>query len=279
MSQTSALAWIRFLRLPAVLTVPGDVLVGAALVGAQASLTQVVSVCAAYLFGMALNDVVDFPSDCKHRPERPLPKGEIPKQKALSVCGLLALLAFFSNPGLPVAFLLLLISAYTVYKDNYAALARVLMGFCRGLALWIGAGSPPHAPPTLLIAMGLWIALITWITFLADNENREIPLVRRQTFGLTVLWYFAPAVGLGLSVEPSFMSFLPWLVLVWIGTQNFRTIKQQGFLAPKNTGVWLSMLIPLQSCFLFSFGHEGLATGVLLLYPCLKWSIQKIQIS
>ncbi|PWG12888.1 hypothetical protein DF268_14540 [Streptomyces sp. V2] len=79
---------LRLVRAPAALSVPGDVLAGAAaarnpwhprVLGATAS-----SVCM-YWAGMALNDYADATVDAVERPDRPVPSGRVPRRTALAV--------------------------------------------------------------------------------------------------------------------------------------------------------------------------------------------------
>lgn len=68
------------MRLPAVLTVPGDVFVGAAMAGRRIgprALVLTVSSSCLYLAGMALNDWADREVDGRQRPDRPIPSGRV----------------------------------------------------------------------------------------------------------------------------------------------------------------------------------------------------------
>ena len=73
-------AWAELLRLPALFTVPGDALAGAAAAGARpgrrTALAVGTSLCL-YQAGMALNDWADREEDAVARPHRPLPSGRI----------------------------------------------------------------------------------------------------------------------------------------------------------------------------------------------------------
>lgn len=67
-------------RLPAVLSVPGDVLLGAAMSGRRTggrTLLLTGSSSLLYLAGMALNDWADREVDARERPERPIPSGRV----------------------------------------------------------------------------------------------------------------------------------------------------------------------------------------------------------
>ncbi|PAZ15765.1 prenyltransferase, partial [Streptomyces sp. SA15] len=82
------------LRLPAALSVPGDVLAGAvASVGTPRPRTvaTMASSVALYWAGMALNDYADATVDAVERPERPVPSGRVARSTALATaCGLTA---------------------------------------------------------------------------------------------------------------------------------------------------------------------------------------------
>jgi hypothetical protein len=82
-------------RLPAVLSAPGDPLLGAAASGAQrspaATAALLASSCCLYLGGMALNDYADREVDAVERPTRPIPSGRVTPRFALGLgSGLLA---------------------------------------------------------------------------------------------------------------------------------------------------------------------------------------------
>ncbi|MZG15114.1 prenyltransferase, partial [Streptomyces sp. SID5914] len=73
-------AWAELLRLPALFTVPGDALAGAAAAGARPgprTLLAIGSSLCLYEAGMALNDWADRAEDAAERPHRPLPSGRI----------------------------------------------------------------------------------------------------------------------------------------------------------------------------------------------------------
>ncbi|MET9082817.1 SCO3242 family prenyltransferase [Streptomyces sp. NPDC004237] len=77
-------------RAPAALSVPGDVIAGAASVGRPTDIRTLgivgSSVCL-YWAGMALNDYADATVDAVERPERPVPSGRVPRRAALGVAG------------------------------------------------------------------------------------------------------------------------------------------------------------------------------------------------
>ena len=89
MSPVDGRGVIALLRLPSVLTVPGDSLVGAAWSSEPVALRQAAPLAAAssllYLAGMALNDYADRQVDARERPHRPIPSGRIAPGFALGL--------------------------------------------------------------------------------------------------------------------------------------------------------------------------------------------------
>ncbi|NEC73471.1 UbiA family prenyltransferase, partial [Streptomyces rochei] len=80
------------LRLPALFTVPGDALAGAAATGARPgrrTLLAIGSSLCLYEAGMALNDWADRAEDAVERPHRPLPSGRVRPAAALTAAGVL----------------------------------------------------------------------------------------------------------------------------------------------------------------------------------------------
>ena len=75
------------------LSVPGDVLVGAAASGQVGNVGRTAGLVAAssclYLAGMALNDYADREVDAVERPGRPIPSGRVSPAFALGLAGAL----------------------------------------------------------------------------------------------------------------------------------------------------------------------------------------------
>ncbi|MGY6021489.1 SCO3242 family prenyltransferase [Streptomyces spinosirectus] len=149
-----ARAWAELLRLPALFTVPGDALAGAA-AGAQAPNSRTLlaigsSVCL-YEAGMALNDWADRAEDAAERPHRPLPSGRIHPAAALTAaCVLtgtgLALAARAGRPALAVAApLAATVWAYDLALKHTPA-GPAAMATARGLDLLLGAAATTGHP-------------------------------------------------------------------------------------------------------------------------------------
>lgn len=162
-------------RLPAVLTIPGDILAGSAAGGRGASpvrdLLATASSACIYLAGMALNDYADRDIDAVERPTRPIPSGRIEaeqvKKLALRLGGAgVALSVIADGPralgnSLPLA---ACVAAYDLkLKDSAAGTAT--MAACRALNVLGGAG-PGHRAAALPAALtiGLHTAALTHVS-------------------------------------------------------------------------------------------------------------------
>lgn len=135
-------------RLPAVLSVPGDVLSGAALAGTLGTrpgrtAALVGSSCLLYLGGMALNDVADHEVDAVERPHRPIPSGRVSLRTASRIAHLLLVggVAVAATGGRR-SFAMALPLAGSVYaydltlKDHPSA--PIAMATCRVLDVLLG---------------------------------------------------------------------------------------------------------------------------------------------
>nr|WP_307624283.1 UbiA family prenyltransferase [Streptomyces sp. V3I7] len=149
-------AWAELLRLPALFTVPGDALAGAAAVADRPNsrtLLAIGSSLCLYEAGMALNDWADQDEDAVERPHRPLPSGRVHPAAALTAaCVLttagLALAARAGRAALTVATpLAATVWAYDLALKRTPA-GPAAMATARGLDLLLGAAATrPSTPP------------------------------------------------------------------------------------------------------------------------------------
>ncbi|WP_372344799.1 SCO3242 family prenyltransferase [Streptomyces sp. KL116D] len=147
MSAGQLRAWAELLRLPALFTVPGDALAGAAAVGARpgrGTFLAIGSSLCLYEAGMALNDWADRAEDAVDRPHRPIPSGRVRPAAALAAAGATTAagvaLAFRANrtTGLIGTALAATVWAYDLRLKHTVA-GPVAMGAARGLDLLMGA--------------------------------------------------------------------------------------------------------------------------------------------
>lgn len=137
-------------RLPAVLSVPGDVLLGAAMSGRRTggrTLLLTGSSSLLYLAGMALNDWADREVDARERPERPIPSGRVAPGFALGLsAGLTAAgLALAAAAGRRTALAVAVPLAGAVWAYDLALKSTpagpAAMASCRFLDVLVGAGA------------------------------------------------------------------------------------------------------------------------------------------
>ncbi|MFJ8822850.1 SCO3242 family prenyltransferase [Streptomyces sp. NPDC102467] len=148
-------AWAELLRLPALFTVPGDALAGAAALGARpgrGTLLTIGSSLCLYEAGMALNDWADRAEDAVDRPHRPIPSGRVRPGSALTAA------VAFTGAGVGLAFrasrtagLLGTALAATVWAYDLGLkrtpAGPLAMGAARGLDVLMGAAGSQAAGP------------------------------------------------------------------------------------------------------------------------------------
>jgi 4-hydroxybenzoate polyprenyltransferase len=183
-------AWFQLVRLPNLLSVPGDPWAGLALSGAQVGPVAFVFAGLVSLFlyaaGLILNDLHDEEFDRQHRPERPIPSGRVPRLAAARLCTSLFALGIVCSLPLGrealVATLLLaaLIAAYNLQFKGHRINASACMGLCRGCSVMVGAAAGGFGTAAIVAALAVtvYIAAVTWI---AAGENRT------QTLGHIVV--------------------------------------------------------------------------------------------
>nr|QLJ97461.1 UbiA family prenyltransferase [Micromonospora carbonacea] len=134
-------------RAPAGLSVPGDVVAGAAAAGALGRRTPGLAAASVLLYwaGMAANDWADRRLDAVERPERPIPSGRVSPPAALGLAvgltaaGVALATAAGGRSAAAVAVpLAAVVWAYDLAAKNTAA-GPAVMAACRGLDVLLGA--------------------------------------------------------------------------------------------------------------------------------------------
>jgi len=182
-------------RLPAVLSVPGDVLVGAAASGQVRDVPRAAGLAAAssclYLAGMALNDYADREVDAVERPSRPIPSGRVTPGFALGLAGGLtaasAGLAVASDGARALKVLAPLAGTVWAYdlalKETPAAVTG--MSACRALDVLMGSGA--HGARAALPAAAVVGAHIGVTTTVSRSEVQGAsPRLPRAALAATV---------------------------------------------------------------------------------------------
>lgn len=192
-------------RAPAALTVPGDVIAGAAAAGlpqgARTARLAAASICL-YWAGMALNDYADRHIDAEERPGRPIPSGRITPNGALATATMLtgAGLVMSATAGGTRALGIALPLAATVWaydlKLKETRLGPAAMAAARGLDVLTGAG-PAH-----------WRRALPAAAVMACHTYAITAISRRETSGATAslpagALATTVAIGLGATTVPS----------------------------------------------------------------------------
>jgi len=179
-------AWLRFFRAVNLPTVPGDVLVGAAMAASGGSCASLASgleavsplwaACLAsaflYLFGLADNDIVGAAKDRG----RPIPDGQISlcaARMARGTCLLAALIAasLANLPSLWWITAFALTVAIVLYNRTKLP---ALMGVCRGLNVGCGCAATSVAfTPGASICMAIWTLYIAAVTKYSEGEEAD----------------------------------------------------------------------------------------------------------
>ncbi|MDI6774867.1 MAG: UbiA family prenyltransferase [Verrucomicrobiota bacterium] len=190
--------WYRLLRLPNLLSAPGDPIAGFLLAGATAGapgLSDATPCILAGLFfyaaGLVSNDCFDLTEDRRQRPNRPLPSGVIrmPAAVAAAVALFAAALAaaWFGGAlcaGVGVC-LLVAVLGYNALLKKVPMAGPLAMGLCRGLNILLGAACVARdlpfrdalawlfSAPLALVAAAGSTAYIAAVTAIAAKETER----------------------------------------------------------------------------------------------------------
>ena len=269
-------------RLPAALSVPGDVLVGAAAAGwpfgrRTAGLLGA-STCL-YWAGMVLNDWADREVDAVERPHRPIPSGRVRPAAAvalatgLTAAGLGAAAAAGGRRAMAVA--VPLAGAVWAYDLGGRAFpgGPATMAAARALDVLLGAGGHPAALPAAVtvaahtaVVTGLsgvettggpagakraWAALAgtAAVTALAGRRRRRPAGPVARTVGGGLLAAYAGSIG---------------------GAQLAAARDPRPATVQRAVGAGVLGLIPLEAALLARGGAPRLAAGLVVLWPVAR---------
>src|SRR5262249_54974759 len=196
-------AYLQLMRLPNVFTALADILAGYFLAPSpdahpfQLGFLLMASACL-YTGGIVLNDFFDYATDCRERPERPLPSGQIGRAAAgmlgstFLLFGCLSATAGGGRSVLIAAVLAGLIVSYDAVTKNTPGLGSINMGACRFFNFFLGMSLAPVDRSLLMVPILNWVYVIA-ITSLSKGEveggSRE-PATRALALLLGVVgWY------------------------------------------------------------------------------------------
>ena len=277
--------WLRLFRLPNLLTVPGDPLAGffIVLAGHGQLLPLLAAVAASlclYMFGLAVNDIVDIETDRVERPDRPLPSGQLTVTQARGAAiaaaftGLnIALLAGVSALCVAGA-LAFLILAYNAVLKRIPLVGTFAMGACRGLSVLLGVVA---ARPDWDVGAGAVLAIVgvtayVWaFSALAKNEMApEKPMGPLRWVPLAVLFVMLPATlsvvhGAGRieGMAPTVFVFLMCMAILraWLLGGMFYRLQP----VPDTIAGHIRNLLQVQACLCIIAGDAGLPPAFFLM--------------
>jgi len=289
-----AVAWLRLLRLPNFVTVPGDPLAGFALASGFTAGAAAWPVAAAvgaslciYAAGMFANDYFDLDEDRRFRPERPLPAGQV-KPAAVLLAALATALAgvgLASLAGLPATIvagvLVLAVVAYDAGAKRVPVWGPINMGICRGLSLLLGAAAAGpeflRNPAVCIAAAGL-VAYIAAVTAIAAAETATARLrFRRWLPGLSVGACFGALYVWARpdTIPPlALAGTLAALALVWAAWCGHRLSgRVPATVTMQTVGKLIRGLLLIQAAFVATHLWPGAALAAVLLagWPLGAW--------
>ncbi|WP_460073126.1 SCO3242 family prenyltransferase [Streptomyces sp. YKOK-I1] len=294
--------WAELLRAPALFTVPGDALAGAAAAGLRPHRGTAYAVCASlclYQAGMALNDWADRDEDAVDRPHRPVPSGRISPTAALAAAGLLtaAGLTCAARAGRPALVAASALTA-TVWAYDLGAkhtpAAPAAMAAARALDLLLGAtatatvpdatrsrrraaGTASPAPALRTAGSALALAAHTYaVTAVSRHEEHGgstlAPLAAAGA--TTALGLLTARTGASTGIVPA------WAAAAYVRTAAVPSLHAALNPSPPLTrravAGGIRALIPLQAALAARAGANGTALAVLGLAPVARALARKV---
>jgi 4-hydroxybenzoate polyprenyltransferase len=265
------------------LSVPGDVLLGAAASGQHRNLARsaglTASSCSLYLAGMALNDYADREVDAVERPGRPIPSGRVTPGFALGVAGgltaLSAALALAADGPRAAALAAPLTAAVWAYDLALTRAGAGVAGMaaCRALDVLAGAGA--HGARRALAPAALIAAHTAVVTAVSQREAQgapaSLPLAALAATGglAAAAGAFAARRSDGGSGRRAAALLAAYAGAVGPGyARAARDASPQSL--QKAVGAGVLGLVPLQATLLAATGRRASALGVAALWPAAR---------
>ena len=266
---------MELVRLPAVLSVPGDVLVGAAAAGRLREVKRTAGLVAAssslYLAGMALNDYADRDVDAVERPGRPIPSGRVTPRFALGLAGALTLgagaLAVAADGRRALAVMGPLATAVWGYdlalKKTAAGTAG--MSACRGLDVMVGSGGSARALPAAAV-VAAHTAVVTEVSR-REVSGADASVGRRALAGTAAVTGAAALLSRGRLAA---LGLLGAYATVVGRAQADAAREPTPARLQRAVGAGVLGLMPLEAALLAGRGALAPAAGVASLWPLAR---------
>lgn len=269
-----------------VVTAIADIFAGIALSGALSNsftthhlwhgLALVLTTSCLYAGGIVFNDVFDFELDKKERPERPLPSGQITKEKAAWFGLTLFIIAEAASAQVSTMSAVLAIgiiicaTSYDKYFKHTLVGGPLVMGMCRGLNLLLGVSIIQNQVFELWWIGGLPVLFIAAITLTSQGEvhgNNRYSVMLALLFDLIVA---VAIIFLAYQGYFQLLTVLPFL-LIWL----LMNLRAKGKAIMENTPgnvmkavkMGVISLIPLNACYAAGSSYWWFGLITLLLLP------------
>lgn len=268
-------------RLPAVLTVPGDALVGAASSRFARGSALAAGSVLVYAGGMALNDYADRRVDALERPGRPVPSGRVTAAQARSVAARLLLagaVACRVLGGRTSGRVALALVASVVGYDTRAKGGRsgpAVMAACRGLDVLLGAaGAGASGIRTAMPAAAVVAAHTATVTSLsaAEVDGADPHLVTATRRRVLAIAAAPPLLALPRGRRAVILAVAGSAVYASHCTVALARVEREARPAATQRAVGACVLgvVPLQSALLAAYGSRVRAAAVLALLPLAR---------
>jgi hypothetical protein len=280
---------VELVRAPAALTVPGDVVAGAAAAGwpfRAATPALAGSSACLYWAGMALNDYADRDVDAVERPRRPIPSGRVTPRFALGLAagltaagvGLAGLAGGRRALGVAVPLAATVWAYDLVLKGTPAGPAA--MAAARGLDVLMGAGAGAGPLRRAVPAAALVAAHTLSVTALSLREVAGAdPRLPRVTLAATgVIGALAGVAGRGGSASQRLAGAA--LLAVYgatFGRAQLAAVRDPGpQQLQRAVGAGILGLMPLQAALAAGAGAPAAALPVVAAFPLARRLSRKV---
>ena len=165
-----------------------------------------------YTAGMFLNDVFDRDFDARHRPDRPIPAGDVTVMSAVGIAVVLIAIGFLliawkdgGRAALPWGAALVTAILYYNWRHKRDPLSPLWMGLCRGLVYCVAAAA---VASTVSIRVGLaatgvtlYVVMLTHVAKrLGQRASVIVPLMLAGIAGVDAIVVLLAGGGLPLAL-------------------------------------------------------------------------------
>ncbi len=269
-----------------VITAIADIFAGIALSGAinlnhstfpvWGALSLIVATACLYAGGIVFNDVFDLELDRKERPERPLPSGQISREKAIWFGITLFIIASVVTIQLAtISYLLALgimicATSYDKYFKHTLVGGPLVMGLCRGLNLLLGISIVPDQVFEMWWIGSLPVLFIAAITLTSQGEvhgKNRISVTVALGFDLMVACAIIYLAFLGYFQLLTVLPFLMIWLLMNLRAKGKAIIENTPPNVMKAVKMGVISLIPLDACYAAGSSYWWFGLITLLLLP------------